>query len=68
MRQSTQKKINALHNEIEKLIREEKEYHDCMNPEQDDLMRTIAHTKIEFQANSPSVKRNARYATASYPS
>jgi len=67
MRQSTQKKIDALHKEIEILIREEKEYYDRMNPDQNNLLRTIAHTKIEFQANSPTVKRNARYATASFP-
>lgn len=66
MRESTRKKIDALHAEIQKLIEAEKAHYDKKNPDQRDFIQMIAHTKIEFHQHTPLYRRLAAEQSAYY--
>ena len=66
MRPATQRKIDALHAQISRLIELEKRYHDKMNPEQNTLWRSISHTKIEMAKHCPEHRANMIEAVASF--
>lgn len=57
MRESTAKKIDALHAEIERLTAAELAHHDKQHPQQDDFLRHIAHVRIEWHIKSRGTRR-----------
>lgn len=48
MRPATLRKIDALHAQINNLIEREKRYYDKQHPDDNELWRHVAHTKIEL--------------------
>ena len=53
MRPQTERKIEALHQEIARLITLEKRHHDRTHPRESWVQKAINHTRIEYMAESP---------------
>jgi hypothetical protein len=58
MRPKTQKKIDALHEEIRTLVEKEKAHFRKVHPEVTGIHLQIAETQIEVAAWSPGLKRS----------
>lgn len=67
MRPQTQRRIDALHAEIARLVEMEKKYSRKKEPELNHLWRQVADTKIEVAAWSPNLKASMGVATLSFP-
>lgn len=68
MRPATQRKIDALHAQISRLIELEKRYHDKMNPEQNTFGAQYHNIKIEMAKHCPEHRANMIEAVASFRS
>jgi hypothetical protein len=66
MRQTTQRKIDALHAQIAELIDAEKRHHDKSHAGENDLWRHVAHTRLEMARHCPGDRENMRYAVAAF--
>lgn len=64
MRPKTQRKIDALHAQIAKLITLEKLYHDSTHLGENKLWNHVAHTRIGRARFSPGDREQMRYAVA----
>lgn len=63
MRPKTQSAIDALHAQIAELVAEEKAHHDAKHPGEHSLLRSMAHTRIDWAARPPAERDSAkRYA------
>jgi hypothetical protein len=60
MRSFVQKRIDALHAEIARLVKLEKDYHDRKHPEDNSMWRHVAHAQIEVAAWPPERRKNAQ--------
>jgi hypothetical protein len=60
MRAFMQKRIDALHAEIERLVQIEKAWHRKHHPDDNTLWRHVAETKIEVEAWPPKRREQAR--------
>jgi hypothetical protein len=58
MRPQTQRRIDALHAEIERLVQMEKDYHRRKQPGMSQLHRDIEEARIDVAAWSPRMRRN----------
>lgn len=57
MRPQTQRRIDALHAEIERLVQMEKNYRRRKNPGLNDLLRGIEEARIEVASWNPRMRR-----------
>lgn len=64
IRPQTLRKIDALHEEIEVLLKKEKLYYDKQNPNEGSLFRSVAHAKIDVARYCPMHRQLMSYATA----
>lgn len=67
MRSKTQQKIDALHAEIKALVAAEKAHHDAQAPNGNDVLRHIAHNRIELAGQSPDIRSATRIETLRMP-
>jgi len=67
IRPETQARVDELHARIGKLLAREKAYYDKQHPDDNELWRSIAHTRIDFAAYSPGHRSQMAWATASFP-
>lgn len=67
MRNATAKRIDALHDEINRLIEMEKKYHAKKNPEENEFLRSVRETKFEYYRHPPQMRESMVYAAATFP-
>ena len=67
MRAKTQAAIDSLHAQVLALVQAEKDWHDAKHPATNQLLRGIAHTRIEVAARPPEDRAQMRWATATLP-
>lgn len=58
MRAATQRRIDALHVEIARLVKMEQAYHDKKHPDDNKLWRNVAHAQIEVAAWPPGMRND----------
>lgn len=67
MRAQTQRRIDALHAEIARLVEMEKAYVRRTEPELTDLLLSVRENSISVAAWSPTMRANSVIATATFP-
>lgn len=60
MRPFMQRKIDAMHAEIERLVAVEKAWHDKKNPDENKMWRHVSHARIEVAAWTPRMRENCQ--------
>ena len=67
MRRKTLDAIDALHAKISDLVEAEKRHYDKTHPNENNLWRSVAHTRIEMARYCPAHRANMVEAIAAFP-